>query len=75
MSNRGHQLCCEQSTAALVWTLLNRYATLFRRISWSTEMIGRDDWKFVLTCVRDALERDEAEFQEATRRDSGLEKC
>lgn len=56
-------------------TLLNRYATLFRRISWSTEMIGRDDWKFVLTCVRDALERDEAEFQEAMRRDSGLEKC
>jgi hypothetical protein len=48
--------------------ILNRYSGLFRNSSWSTQMIGHDDWKHILKYVREALKRDEEELQEELRR-------
>lgn len=45
-------------------SIFNRYCGLFRGETWSTELIGRDDFRYVLEAVRRDLERDDAEFQE-----------
>ncbi len=49
-------------------TIINRYSGLFRRSTWSTQIVGHDDYKQVLTYVREAVERHEQEFQDEMRR-------
>jgi HEPN superfamily AbiU2-like protein len=36
-------------------TIINRYSRLFRRSTWSTQMIGHDDYRHVLEYVREAI--------------------
>ena len=32
--------------------IVNRYSKLFREVSYSSEMVGQDDYKYVLSCLR-----------------------
>lgn len=43
-------------------TILNRYSSLFRASSSSTQIVGHDDYKFVLNCIRSEIKRQEDEF-------------
>jgi len=50
-------------------TILNRYSSLFRRSTWSTTIVGHDDFRFVLESVRETINRHEAAVLEEIRRD------
>jgi hypothetical protein len=59
-------------------TVLNRYSGLFWANHYSTDIIGRDDFRSVLEAVRERLETVErlvqeqiAQFEQAEQRDSG----
>ena len=43
--------------------VLNRYNTLFRASSYSTQMIGHDDYRYVLKTIAEHVERQRAEMQ------------
>lgn len=43
--------------------ILNRYSAVFNQTYWSTDIAGRDDYKFILKAVRSELERLEAEIE------------
>ena len=42
-------------------SILNRYASLFRAQSFSTQMVGHDDYLHVLNCVKSYLDNLKAE--------------
>jgi len=48
--------------------ILNKYSGLFRHSSWSTKMIGHDDYKQVLKYVRESVDRHEREIEDEMRR-------
>lgn len=41
--------------------ILNRYSNLFEARTYSTQIIGHDDYKFVLACVKEKVERSRRE--------------
>jgi len=43
-------------------SILNHYSNLFRATSHSTQIVGHDDYKYVLSCIRSDLRRSEEEF-------------
>ena len=47
--------------------IINRYSGLFRRTTWSTRMVGADDYRNVLLAVRAEIERREQEFRREMR--------
>ncbi len=47
--------------------IINRYSGLFRRTTWSTRMVGADDYRNVLLAVRAEVERREQEFRREMR--------
>jgi hypothetical protein len=48
--------------------LINRYSNLFRASTYSTNIVGRDDFKFVLECIRGYLAMDERRIEEERKR-------
>jgi hypothetical protein len=44
-------------------SILNHYSNLFRALSHSTQIVGHDDYKYVLSCIKSDLIRHEEEFQ------------
>lgn len=48
--------------------LINRYSNLFRASTYSTNMIGRDDFQFVLKSIRENLAMDERRIEEERKR-------
>lgn len=50
-------------------TMLNRYGQLFRRSSWSTMIVGHDDFRYVLKSVRESIIHDEEAIREEMRQD------
>lgn len=49
-------------------SILNHYSGLFRALSHSTQIVGHDDYQYILNCIRADLKRREEEFQEDLRR-------
>ena len=49
-------------------SILNRYSSLFRALSHSTQIVGHDDYKYVLSCMRSDLIRHEEELQAELKR-------
>jgi hypothetical protein len=45
-------------------TILNKYSVLFKALSYSVSMVGADDYKYVLECVRKDIEARDREFKE-----------
>lgn len=43
--------------------IFNRYSGLFKGETWSTQMVGHDDFRYVLHAIRRDLARDDAEMQ------------
>jgi hypothetical protein len=54
-------------------SILNHYSGLFRAVSHSTQIVGHDDYQYVLDCIRAELKRGEEEFQAELRRYSNGE--
>jgi hypothetical protein len=48
--------------------LLNRYSSLFRASTYSTNIVGRDDFQFVLKSIRENLGLIEQRIEEERRR-------
>lgn len=48
--------------------ILNRYSVLFEASSYSTQMVGHDDYRNVLASIRASRERNEAEIEDEIRR-------
>jgi hypothetical protein len=49
-------------------SILNHYSNLFRALSHSPQIVGHDDYKYVLSCIRADLLRHEEEFQAELKR-------
>jgi hypothetical protein len=49
-------------------TILNRYSSLFRASSSSTQIVGHDDYQYVLHCIRSEIKRHEDEFAAELKR-------
>lgn len=49
-------------------SILNHYSSLFRALSHSTQIVGHDDYQYVLSCIRSGLIRHEEEIQAELRR-------
>jgi len=50
-------------------TILNRYSQLFRFSTWSTRIVGHDDFRHVLKSVRESISRHEEAILEEIRQD------
>ena len=48
--------------------ILNRHSNLFKALSYSKQIVGHDDYKYVLASIRADRERREAEYEEELRR-------
>ncbi|MCU1314918.1 MAG: hypothetical protein JWN63_240 [Candidatus Acidoferrum typicum] len=48
--------------------IVNRYSMLFHAQSWSTQIVGRDDFYYVLRSIRQSLEAHRAEIERKTGR-------
>lgn len=44
-------------------SIINRYSQLFRASTYSPQIVGYDDYKYILSCIREDLKRREIEFQ------------
>lgn len=51
--------------------ILNRYSSLFRASSSSTQIVGHDDYKYVLNCIRLEIKQHEEEFAAEVKRYGG----
>jgi hypothetical protein len=49
-------------------SILNHYSGLFRALSYSTQIVGHDDYRHVLNCIRADLKRREEQFREELKR-------
>jgi|SRR5256885_13640760 len=49
-------------------SILNHYSGLFRASTHSTQIVGYDDYQYVLNCIRADLKRREEEFERELRR-------
>ena len=45
-------------------TIFNRYSNLFQAVTYSTSVIGKDDYKFIFSCVTSAVEESRRKTQE-----------
>lgn len=45
-------------------TIFNRYSNLFQAVTYSTSVIGKDDYKFIFSCVTSAVEESRRKAQE-----------
>jgi AbiU2 len=45
-------------------TIFNRYSKLFQAVTYSTSVIGKDDYKFIFSCVSSAVEESRRKTQE-----------
>ena len=45
-------------------SILNKYSMLFKALGYSTTMVGADDYKYVLGCIRKDLEAKDREWEE-----------
>lgn len=49
-------------------SIMNHYNGLFKAVSHSTQIVGHDDFKYVLTCIRETLKRREEELEAERKR-------
>lgn len=49
-------------------SILNHYSSLFRALSRSTQIVGHDDYQYVLSCIRSDLIRREEELEAELKR-------
>jgi hypothetical protein len=45
-------------------SILNKYSLLFGALAYSTSMVGADDYKYVLDCIRKDIEARDREWKE-----------
>jgi hypothetical protein len=61
------QLPSDEDISALLErarTIFNRYSHLFQAVTYSTSVIGKDDYKFIFSCVTSAVEESRRKTQE-----------
>ena len=51
--------------------IINKYSVLFKELAYSTSMVGADDYKYVLDCVRKDLTLKKRKFEEEMAKATG----
>lgn len=71
---QAEQLPSDEDISALLEraiTIFNRYSYLFQAETYSTNVIGRDDYKYIFSCVNSAVEKSRRETQELLDKHGG----